>query len=132
MRIFNENLTEKITNYDRALYYVKNAERPLDSEEFNNLSTEEKRNIIFDIDKNIEYVLKLVPYTQEELDKREIAQLRGRRAILLTAFDKWEKAVLRGREEDSADVMEWYQKLLDLDETAFTDANIPERVKYYL
>lgn len=57
-------------------------------------------------------------------------ELRVRREPLLEAFDKWEKAVLRGREQDSVVVMGWYQDLLDLVPGAFE--NIPERVQYYL
>ena len=50
--------------------------------------------------------------------------------LFLEAFDKWEKAVLRGREEDSEDIMFWYRNLLDLKEETFN--NVPERIKYYL
>lgn len=57
-------------------------------------------------------------------------ELRARREPLLEAFDKWEKAVLRGRETDSVVIMGWYQDLLDLIPSAFE--NIPERIKYYL
>lgn len=71
-----------------------------------------------------------VPYTTEELEKRKKNDLRARRVALLSAFDKWEKAVLRGREEDDIAIMQWYQDLLDLEETAFE--NVPERVRYYL
>ncbi len=67
-----------------------------------------------------------VPYTEEELKSR----LRMKRGPLLSAFDKWEKAVLRGRETDDNAVMEWYRNLLDLKEEAFE--NIPDRVRYYL
>lgn len=73
-----------------------------------------------------------IPFTAEELEERELKRLRVQRKPLLEAFDKWEKAVLRGREEESDADMQWYGKLLDLDETAFEDGNIPERVKYYL
>lgn len=59
-----------------------------------------------------------------------IENLRNKRAPLLLAFDKWEKAVLRGREEDSAEVMQWYQDLLDLVESAFE--NVPDRINYYM
>lgn len=55
---------------------------------------------------------------------------RMQRESLLLAFDKWEKAVLRGREEDSEEVMQWYQNLLDLQSSAFY--NIPDRVKYFM
>lgn len=58
------------------------------------------------------------------------AQLRVKREPLLIAFDKWEKAVIRGREEDSAEIMQWYQDLLDLVESAFE--NVPERINYYM
>lgn len=58
------------------------------------------------------------------------AQLRVKREPLLIAFDKWEKAVLRGREEDSAEIMQWYQDLLDLVESAFE--NVPDRINYYM
>lgn len=64
--------------------------------------------------------------TKEEIN----ANLRNKRKPLLVAFDKWEKAVLRGREEDSKEIMEWYQNILDLNEEAFN--NVPERIKYYL
>lgn len=67
----------------------------------------------------------------EPLDEEQrLAILRTKRAKLLTAFDKWEKAVLRGRETDSIAIMQWYKDLLDLKESAFN--SVPERVKYYL
>ena len=55
---------------------------------------------------------------------------RAKRTPLLNAFDKWEKAVLRGREQDDYVIMSWYHDLLNLTETAFE--NIPLRIKYYL
>lgn len=57
-------------------------------------------------------------------------QLRFKRKSYLEAFDKWEKAVLRGREEENDSIMLWYYDLLDLKESAFE--NIPNRVNYYL
>lgn len=57
-------------------------------------------------------------------------ELRMRRRPLLEAFDKWEKAVLRGRESEDEQIMSWYQDLLKLTPSAFE--NIPERVQYYL
>ena len=65
-----------------------------------------------------------VPTEEETKD-----YLRKHRQPLLLAFDKWEKAVLRGREEDDESVMQWYRDLLDLKESAFE--NVPERVRYY-
>ena len=58
-------------------------------------------------------------------------ELREKRGILLAAFDLWEKAVLRGREEDSEEIMQWYQDILDLNENSILD-NIPEKITYYL
>lgn len=66
-----------------------------------------------------------IPFTTEEL----LTIKRNDRAILLSAFDKWEKAVLRGREQDDYVIMRWYQSLLNLEEQAFE--NVPERIKYY-
>lgn len=71
-----------------------------------------------------------VPYTAQELEERRLTALRARREPLLNAFDKWEKAVLRGREDDSNAIMDWYYDILDLKEYAFE--NVPERIKYYL
>ena len=55
---------------------------------------------------------------------------RYNRERLLGSFDVWEKAVLRGREQDDSAIMVWYQKLLDLDEDAFE--NIPNKIKYFM
>lgn len=66
------------------------------------------------------------PLPQEE----RLLGLRKTRKPLLDAFDKWEKAVLRGRESESLEIMTWYFLILDLNETALN--NVPERVKYYL
>lgn len=71
-----------------------------------------------------------IPYTEEELEERRLNYFRSHRKPLLEAFDKWEKAVLRGRESDDIAVMEWYQRLLDLNELAFE--NVPKRIQYFL
>lgn len=63
-------------------------------------------------------------------NEKVLERLRFKRKPLLIAFDKWEKAVIRGREEDSTEVMQWYQDLLDLKESAFE--NVPERINYYM
>ena len=66
----------------------------------------------------------------EDLEEERKFNLRLKRGHLLSAFDIWEKAVLRGREEESQEVMKWYYDILDLDETAIN--NVPEKVKKYL
>jgi hypothetical protein len=73
-----------------------------------------------------------IPYNDIELEQIRFNDLRAKRKALLGAFDKWEKAVLRNREQDDAFVMSWYYQLLDLDESAFEEINIPLRIKYYL
>ena len=73
-----------------------------------------------------------IPYTKEELLENKKNALRENRRVLLDAFDKWEKAVLRGREKDDSSIMSWYRDLLNLVESAFLDENVPERVRYYL
>lgn len=67
-----------------------------------------------------------VPYTSDELKNI----YRMKRIPLLDAFDKWEKAVLRGREIDDPLIMDWYYKLLDIKQIAFD--NIPNRIIYYM
>lgn len=71
-------------------------------------------------------ILKKVWTDEEEIKK----VLRAKRKPLLDAFDKWEKAVLRGREQDDYYIMAWYNNLKDLQESAFE--SIPEKIKYYL
>ena len=71
-----------------------------------------------------------IPYTEAELQEIRLNKLRTQRKPLLEAFDKWEKAVLRGRELDDEQIMNWFYELLDLKQTAFD--NIPENIKYYI
>ena len=71
------------------------------------------------------YAEKIVfPSLSEEENKN---LLRNKRAKLLNAFDKWEKAVLRGRESESIEVMTWYYRLLDLDEYAIIHFELQTR-----
>ena len=62
-------------------------------------------------------------------ERQRLAVLRTTRKKLLKAFDIWEKAVLRGRESDDPEIMQWYQNLLDLKEEAFTET--PKQILYY-
>lgn len=71
-----------------------------------------------------------IPYTEQELHEMYLNDLRDKREPLLIAFDKWEKAVLRGRELDDVEVMVWFEEIKALDEESLN--NIPERIKYYL
>lgn len=67
--------------------------------------------------------------SKRDLDEFKLNQLRQKRQYILLSFDKWEKAVLRGREEDSEEIMNWYNDVLDLQEEAFN--NIPEEINKY-
>lgn len=69
---------------------------------------------------------------EEQNEQRAKNELRLIRKPLLLAFDKWEKAVLRGREIDDSSVLEWYENILNLVASAFEDENIPARIKYYM
>lgn len=84
---------------------------------------------IFDIENNC---IKDYSLSEEVIEAQKKTELRAKRRTLLTAFDKWEKAVLRGREADNGEIMAWYESLLDLNENSFIEGNIPARIKYYL
>lgn len=101
-----------------------------------------EKDIMF-IESNSEDVYDTIYYvaeTNEIKHKRdmnlynEIRKIKKRniREKFLPAFDLWEKAVIRGREEDSPEIMQWYKDILDLKPDAFKDENIPDRIKYYL
>lgn len=115
IRIINE--TTFIRNYN-GIDYIEVDEKILDeigiTKQF-----DKENNCVIDFD-NTEF-----------LETKRLNQLREKRKLLLEAFDKWEKAVLRGRELESDTIMQWYQDILDLKESAFDEANIPERIKYY-
>jgi len=68
--------------------------------------------------------------TKEQYEQFKKEEMRYNRERFLGAFDIWEKAVIRGREQDDPQIMTWYQDLLDLDESAFE--NVPVRINYYL
>lgn len=66
--------------------------------------------------------------------EHELNVLRNEREPLLIAFDKYKTNVNYGiaieTEETRKIIIEWYNKMLDLDKTAFN--NIPIEIKYYL
>lgn len=119
MRILNEYKTQELnrTTLDYSIGYLKRDKLFIAHHE----AVGDKK--AYDEYEDIQvYVL----YNAEELN----AMLRAKRVSLLNAFDKWEKAVLRGREQDDYVIMAWYSQLKDLNENAFK--NIPARIKYYL
>ena len=63
----------------------------------------------------------------------KLNQLRKKRKYVLDdGFDKWEKAMLAGRETNDPLVYQWYEDLLDIEKTEIALENIPARVAYYL
>ena len=82
------------------------------------------------IDNSYDYDEEYLAAEKLKKEKSALNTLRAKREILLEAFDKWEKAVLRGRETEDESIMTWYSDLLDLKQKAF--ASIPDAVKYYL
>lgn len=76
--------------------------------------------------------------TKEELLERRFTHFRKLREQQFKAFDIWERAVIRGREEDSIDVMNWYQEMLDFPEQVTENTTsddypvMPEALKKYL
>lgn len=121
MKIMNEDMTQELNrnelDFDKGyLKFYKDL-----------LTIKTENGYDFDAEKDC---MIYHPYTAEQLENRRLAVLRDKRAPLLEAFDKWEKAVLRNREKDDTVIMIWYQNILDLDEAALE--NIPKRIKYYL
>ncbi len=147
MRIFNQDKTQEIINYnaemgklvpDRLLIAHHNEVLPVaEQAHYEVVCTYENggKEVVKVIDvpaikgraayDEYEDIYVFLPYNEAEKKER----LRALRPALLTAFDKWEKAVLRGREQEDAAVMAWYRAILDLEENAFK--NVPARVSYY-
>lgn len=110
----------------------------------NNPSFDESKPVIETYGRIAPYLSKIVDgkidnskpserYLAEEL-KNKKAILRMNRKNILEAFDKYKTNIIYGiiteSENDKISIIEWYQKILDLDESAFE--NIPEAIKYYL
>lgn len=154
MRIFNQDKTQELTQSEIDLtrgyltadkLFIQHHEAVEAVEEVSHYETVKEypnggKDVKKVIDKHgveareaydeYENVQIFILYSTEEIEVRKKTQLRAKRTSLLEAFDKWEKAVLRGRENDSEGIMAWYKLLLNLEESAFSD--VPERVEYYL
>ena len=137
MRVFDESKTTELFDYDlekgkleEHRLFIKH--HPAVEEEWKWVKENLRVQVKEKAEEYDEYedVLVFVPYTEEELEDRRLKKMREDRKPLLLAFDKWEKAVLRGREIDDEVVMAWYQSMLDLEADAFE--NVPGRVAYYL
>lgn len=126
--IYNTKYGSMMAYKDTNPYEPQENEYYITEEQFNEVESNRDKqiNVSVNSDNTLSFTFEDIPLTDEEI----LEQLRNKRKPLLNAFDKWEKAVLRNREVDDPNIMEWYQNLLDLDESAFD--NVPERIKYYL
>lgn len=74
----------------------------------------------------------------ENIRSKKVARFKLFRKSCFTAFDTWEKNVLRGREVEDASIHAWYQVMLDyptqITQTTTRDDYpiIPDKIKYYL
>ena len=132
--IFNVKNKSLMILKDNNPYQVKANEYPITEEQARQIEANRDMNMNItrqaDGTLSFAFVSKNTPEDVKELERMN--KLRAKRRVLLAAFDKWEKAVLRGREVDDKNVMSWYTMLLNLVEYAFETSNIPERIKYYL
>lgn len=148
MKIYNQDKTEELLNVDKTKGYLKEDKLFIAHHEavaaVKDIGHYEVIKVYENGGEDVEWVVDIpgteakkaydeyediyvyVPYTEEELQDRK----RNRRKPLLEAFDKWEKAVLRGRETDDEVIMQWYKDLLDLKDSAFD--TVPARIIYYL
>lgn len=87
-----------LRSYAKGEYdFTKDGMEEVSEELYNNIPYLKKANGII----NIDYVAKSNGEQEKILN-----DLRQKRQFLLTAFDKWEKAVLRGREVDDVLIMD--------------------------
>ena len=70
------------------------------------------------------------------INTMNLSNLRLLRAPILAAFDLYKSNVNYGITTEDAETKEkitfWYHQLLDLNEEAFKEENIPSQIKYYL
>ena len=116
-----------ITNFE---YTPKESDIEISQEDMDNYNLKLKQGYKPLITVQNNQVIFSYQLDEARLLRIEQNKLRQKRKPLLEAFDRWEKAVLRGREADSSSVMSWYKSLLNLEETAFE--NIPLAVQYYV
>lgn len=87
------------------------------------LEIEDPRVIELGKTKLINGVIVQPTISAEEVIETNKRKFRNYRKTVFNAFDVWEKNVLRGREEDNQEIVNWYNEMLD-----FTN-NITEATK---
>lgn len=126
--IYNIKNNSMMAYKDTNPYIPQENEYYITEKQFNDIESNRDKVItaILNDDNTLSFSFEDRIFSNEE----KLNQLRAKRKTLLEAFDLWEKAVLRGREEDDASIMVWYYDLLALSDAAFL--NIPTRIQYYL
>ena len=151
MKVYNKDKTQILETYDLTKGYLKEDVITIHFEEVKAVREQGHYETISEYangGKDIKWVVDVkgvkyqpsrdeeqmiqvyIPYTSLELEERRKDKLRQKRKPLLDAFDIWEKAVLRGREIDSTDIMKWYQSILDLDENSLNAP--PQEIRRYM
>ena len=130
MKHYYDIETKSFFTIENFEYTPKSTEIEISSENYDEFQSKINQGYNYTVDVVNGQVVFSYQFDEAKILKAKQNKLRNKRKPLLEAFDLWEKAVLRGREADSAEVMTWYQALLDLKESAFD--NIPSAVQYYL
>lgn len=153
MKIYNEDKTEILEEYDLEKGYIKEdiiithyEEVKAVEEQFHYETIAEYPNGGKEVEKvidveSVEYkpardekekILVYIPYTEEELLENKKTEFRLKREPLLVAFDIYKSNVSYGIEEDinRESILKWYKAILDLDEEAIN--NPPSEIRRYM
>lgn len=101
------------------------------------LEVEDPRVIVLGKTKLINGVIVQPTISTEEVIETNKKKFRSYRKTVFEGFDIWEKNVLRGREQDSQIVINWYNQMLDFTDNITEDTKtidyptIPEAIKKY-
>lgn len=102
------------------------------------LEVEDARVIILGKTKLIDGVIVQPTISNEEVIETNKRKFRNYRKTVFNAFDIWEKNVLRGREQDNQEVVNWYNQMLVFTNNITKDTKpadyptIPEIIKKYI
>lgn len=155
MRVFNQNKTRELTEYDLSKGYLKDDIITIHYNEVQEVQevghyetiaeySNGGKDVKWVVDvKGVEYqpardeienVLVYIPFTQSELTELHLKNLRQKRELILKAFDVYKTNVSYGIYNESViehnEIVAWYQSILDLDETAIN--NVPNVIERYI
>ncbi len=154
MKVYNEDKTKILSDYDLTKGKLVEDKIIIHHEAVNGVEEQGHYKVIAEYPnggKDVEWVVDVKgvetkeaydeeeriyiykPFTEEE--KKNI--LRSKRERMLIAFDKYKSSVNYGiiteTTEERQAVIEWYNKLLNLDEATIENVDlVPNKIKYYL